>query len=197
MMSLKRALLSRLPQVWLIVSTLLLSWLMMQMVHELGHAVAAWLTGGRVARIVLHPLAISRTDVEPNPHPLIVVWTGPIAGIVVPVLAWGLIAAAKFPASFLRFFAGFCLIANGAYIGLGSIQRIGDCGVMLRDGSPLWLLWLFGIVTVPAGLWLLDGTCEYFGLGETRMSPIRGSVPATTSMLAAVLMAEWLLSPRQ
>src|SRR5438105_1787209 len=101
----------------------------MQAVHESGHVFGAWLTGGRVARVVLHPLTISRTDVADNPHPLVVVWAGPIFGVVVPLLLWGAAAASRLPGAFLlRFFAGFCLLANGLYIGVGSFDRVGDCG---------------------------------------------------------------------
>src|SRR4051794_27203810 len=82
-------LVQRLHQWVLITSILLASWLGMQAVHELGHVVGAWLTGGRVARVVLHPLTISRTDFDKNPHPLIVVWAGPILGCVLPLAAWG------------------------------------------------------------------------------------------------------------
>jgi hypothetical protein len=67
----------------------------------------------------------------------------------------------------LRFFAGFCLIANGAYIGGGSFDRIGDAGVMLRHGSSPWWLWTFGAVTVPAGLRLWHRQGQHFGLGRT------------------------------
>jgi hypothetical protein len=188
---------SRLLQVWLIVSTLLLSWLLMEAVHEFGHAVGAWITGGRLVRTVLHPLAISRTDIEPNPHPVIVVWAGPLVGTALPALAWGLFAAAKLPTSFLRFFAGFCLIANGAYIGVGSVQRIGDCGVMLRHGSPIWALWLFGTVTIPAGLWLLDGTRDYFGLGKRKSRVNSRAIIVTSVALSAVLILEVAIIPRQ
>src|SRR5260221_4916233 len=52
---------SRFHQIILIVSTLLGSWLGMQAVHELGHVIGAWLTGGQVSQVVLHPLTISRT----------------------------------------------------------------------------------------------------------------------------------------
>lgn len=130
----------------LIVSTLLGSWLGMQAVHELGHVCGAWLTGGKVQKVVLHPLTISRTDLAENPAT----------------------AAAKMPGSFvLRFFAGFCLIANGLYIAMGSFGRIGDCGEMLRHGSELWHLWLFGLATVPAGIWLWHGQGAKFGLGKS------------------------------
>lgn len=67
---------------------------------------------------------------------------------------------------FVQFFAGTCLIANGAYIGVGSFQGIGDAGDLLRHGSPAWLLWLFGMVSVPLGLYLWNGLGPSFGLGR-------------------------------
>src|ERR1700752_5121078 len=101
----------------------------MQAVHEFGHVLGAWLTGGRVERVVLHPLTISRTDLAENPQPLIVAWAGPLIGVAFPVVAWGLVAMARMPGKrLLQFFAGFCLIANGLYIGVGSFNGIGDCG---------------------------------------------------------------------
>jgi hypothetical protein len=72
-------------QVILIASTLLGSWLGMQAVHELGHVAGAWLTGGRVEKVVLHPLTISRTDLAHNPAPLLVVWAGPTVGVLLPL----------------------------------------------------------------------------------------------------------------
>jgi hypothetical protein len=165
---------TRLSQIILIVSTLLGSWLGMQAVHESGHVLGAWLTGGRVARVVLHPFTISRTDLAENPDPLLVVWAGPIIGVAVPLVLWALAAAVRLPATFvLRFFAGFCLLANGLYIGVGSFDRVGDCGEMLRHGSELWQLWLFGALTAPVGLWLWHRQGPYFGLGPAkgRVSP--------------------------
>ena len=160
---------SRLPQLVLIVSTLLGSWLGMQAVHELGHVLGAWLTGGHVERVVLYPLTISRTDVAPNPQPLVVVWSGPIVGATLPLLLWGLAAVTRLPGAFLlRFFSGFCLLANGLYIAVGSFERIGDSGEMLRNGSQPWQLWLFGAITAPAGLWLWHGQGPHFGLGPAK-----------------------------
>src|SRR5271165_6671379 len=79
---------NRVHQAVLIFSTLLGSWLGMQDVHELGHVVAAWLTGGRVAKVVLDPLTISRTDLAENPRPLAVVWGGPTLGVAMPLAVW-------------------------------------------------------------------------------------------------------------
>ena len=55
----------------LIVSAILGCWLGMQAVHELGHVLGAWLTGGQVARVVLNPRTISpRTSPTGPPSPL-------------------------------------------------------------------------------------------------------------------------------
>ena len=147
----------------IILFTLAASWFGMQAIHELGHVLAAWLTGGRVERVVLNPLTISRTDLAANPHPLIVAWSGPTLGALAPFLLWVAVGRAANhgnpPRSsglfqFLQFFAGFCLLANGLYISLGSFDNIGDAGDLLRHGSPLWHLWLFGALTAPLGLYL-------------------------------------------
>jgi hypothetical protein len=127
----------------------------MQAVHELGHVLAAWATGGTVTKLILHPLAISRTDVNPNLKPAIVVWAGPLVGIALPLLAWAICSTRKVSGAYLlRFFAGFCLIANGAYLGIGSVFAIGDAGDILQLGTPAWLLWLFGAIAAPAGFLL-------------------------------------------
>jgi hypothetical protein len=180
---------NRLPQIVLIVSTVVGSWLAMQAVHESGHAVGAWLTGGRVARVVWHPLTISRTDLADNPHPLAVAWAGPVCGIAVPLLLCAIAQAARLPGAFvLRFFAGFCLLANGLYIGLGSFGRVGDCGELLRHGSAPWQLWLFGTVTAPAGLWLWHRQGPHFGLGPAK-GLVNCSVAWVTLMACVMLLA--------
>ncbi|WP_139228397.1 hypothetical protein [Planctomicrobium piriforme] len=63
-------------------------WLGMQIVHESGHVLAAWATGGSVVAVDLHPLHISRTDVRPNPWPRVVIWSGPIWGVLTPGVMW-------------------------------------------------------------------------------------------------------------
>jgi hypothetical protein len=157
---------NRFHQVILIVSTIVASWLAMQMVHEFGHVLGAWLTGGEFVRVVIHPLTISRTDLGYNPRPLVVVWSGPLVGVLLPLGGWGLGQLGRMRGTFLlRFFAGFCLIANGAYLAFGSLDRVGDCGEMLRHGSSLWHLWLFGTICIPTGFWLWHRQGKHFGLG--------------------------------
>jgi hypothetical protein len=176
----------RVHQAVLIVSTLVGSWLGMQAVHEFGHVVGAWLTGGQVDRVVLHPLTISRTDLVHNPRPQVVVWAGPVLGCLLPLAAWGVVATLRRPWAYVpRFFAGFCLIANGAYLAVGSFDQVGDAGVMLQGGSPAWSLWLFGVVTIPVGLWLWHRQGPHFGLGSAK-----GQVSVATAYAClAVLLA--------
>jgi hypothetical protein len=160
---------SHLEQAVLILSACALSWLLMGAVHELGHVLGAVITGGRVERVVLHPLTISRTDVQPNPHPLLVTWAGPVIGAALPLAAraacWRVNRVFR---DLSGFFAGVCLIANGLYLGVGSFFRIGDAGDLLRHGAAPWQLWLFGAASVPLGVWLWNGTGPTFGFGAAR-----------------------------
>jgi len=185
---------NRLQQGILILSTLLGSWLGMQAGHESGHAIGAWLTGGRVARVVLYPLTISRTDLSHNPNPLFVAWSGPVTGVVVPLLLWALTAAARLSGAFvLRFFAGFCLLANGLYIAGGSFDHIGDCGEMLRHGSSIWQLWLFGLLTAPLGLWLWHRQGPNFGLGPAKGKVSHGVTYATLGACVGLLVLGFIV----
>jgi hypothetical protein len=103
-------------------------------------------------------------------------------------LVFLLARALRSPGVYLfRFFAGFCLIANGVYIGLGSIQGLADAGVMLMHGSSRWQLILFGMLTAPLGLYLLNGLGPNFGLGEAKGSVSRSA--ALTSLALFVVLA--------
>jgi hypothetical protein len=183
---------ARFHQALLIASIVVLSWLLMQAVHELGHVIAAWATGGTVTKVVLHPLSISRTDVEPNPRPLVVAWSGPILGSLIPLLLWAVTEAAQQQTRYLwRFFCGFCLLANGWYIGIGSFGAIGDAGDLVRYGSSLWMLWLFGLVTVPAGFMMWNGLGPAFGIGTQSAAVPAKLAYVVTGLLLILLIVEF------
>jgi hypothetical protein len=182
----------RLHQFVLIASTLVLSWFAMMAVHETGHVVGAWFTGGSVAKVVLHPLTISRTDLSNNPQPLVVVWAGPVFGVLAPLLAWIVAQVVGIPIWYLaRFFAAFCLIANGAYLGVGSFERVGDAGDLLRHGAPVWQLWLFGALCVPASFFLWHRLGPHFGLGEMQG---RVNIPTAYGCLIASVVIVTLMA---
>lgn len=170
------------------IAMLLASWMGMQTVHEFGHVLSARLTGGQVERVVLHPLTISRTDLAENPHPLAVAWGGPILGVLIPLIAFGVATSVGIAERLvLRFFAGFCLVVNGAYLGVGSFLRVGDAGDIVRHGSPIWTMWLFGVVCVSAGFWLWNGLGPHFGLGQDP-HPISRRVVLEVVVACAVLL---------
>jgi hypothetical protein len=183
---------------FLLIGTFLpVCWMLMQGVHEFGHAIAGLATGGTVTKVVLHPLAISRTDVNPNPRPLIVVWSGPLVGVLLPLLICGACRLARIPGVYLvRFFTGFCLIANGAYIGIGSFEGIGDTGDMLRLGTPMWVLWAFGAATVPTGFVCWHKLGSHFGFGDSQGNVDTWAAYLSLSLLAMILLVTSVFSTR-
>jgi hypothetical protein len=179
---------------WSVILALLpLCWLAMMAVHEAGHVLGACASGGEVAGVHLHPFSISRTELARNPHPLFVAWAGPMVGVVVPLVAYVLCYAVCYLCRrdaavagihLWRFFAGFCLIANGAYLSFGSFNRVGDAGEILKLGTPTWVLWAFGLIAMPAGLWLWHRLGPQFGLG-----PDGRDVAITEAIAVGVLLA--------
>jgi hypothetical protein len=169
----------------------------MQVVHELGHRVGAWASGGKVARVVAHPFTISCTLLRHNPHPLVVVWAGPIVGALLPAMLVGLAYALRSPGLHLfRFFAGFCLVANGLYIGIGSFDRLMDAGDMMGYGSPQWILILFGVVSVTGGLCFWNGIGENFGLGAAKGKVSRTSAIASFLLFLILAGVEMIIGSR-
>lgn len=188
---------NRLFQGVLIVSTVGFSWLAMMAVHELGHVLHAGLSGGTVISVVLHPLELSRTDVRPNPHPLWVAWGGAVWGCLIPLAVLAVVRfSAQSYAYLAAFFAGFCLIANGAYLAVGSLFADGDdAGVILHHGGARWQLLGFGAAAAAVGLYLLGGLGPKFGLGSAGGKVDRGAALGAAAAMLLVVIAELTLSP--
>jgi hypothetical protein len=186
----------RIFQMLLILSTAGLSWPLMLATHESGHVLAGWLTGARLDAVHLPLFGISRTDFAANPHPLLTAWGGPLGGCALPLLIF---AAARCLATkqrifLLAWFAGFCLIANGAYLLGGAIMTGGadDGGVILREGGSRWQLATFGVLAMAAGLYLWNGLGSHFGLGPSHGRVDRRIALAVTIALVALVLAEIL-----
>ena len=142
----------------------IVSWYGMMAIHEAGHCLAAWMTCGVVEKVHLPLLGFSQTTYRENPHPLVVAWAGAAGGALVAALLLGLsryVGASSQQA--LRFFAGFSLIANGLYLGLGGFDRVGDGAELLSHGAGLWQLVAFGIGATALGTYSWH-----------RMGPLRG-----------------------
>jgi len=168
----------------------------MMIVHEVGHVLHALLSGGNVVQVVLCPWEFSRTDVSPNPRPLFVAWGGAIWGVLIPLGAWIATKTALRSYSYLAaFFAGFCCVANGAYISAGSIAQAGDAGDMLRNGAAYWQLVSYGLVAMVVGLSLWNGLGPHYGLGDNQVRVDRRTAVAVAVAFAAVFAGEvaWTL----
>ncbi len=141
-----------------LVSATLTSWYMMMLVHEFGHVLGAWLSSGSVADIVWHPLKFSRTDLSRNPNPMFVVLAGPAVGSALPALVWLVLRTCRSRwHAFARGFAGFCLVANGAYLATAIVLPVGDTEDLVRLGAPSWLIALSGLMLLAGGLACWNG----------------------------------------
>lgn len=166
---------------------LVICWYLMMAVHEGGHIAVTLLLGGTVEHVVLHPLAISQTVRSGSSSPLADCWAGPLVGAALPLAAW-LVARrwCRCAAAELRLFAGFCLLANGIYLGLGWVDAIGDAGEILADGGSRWTLILFGLAAAGAGLLLIDGGQRTLGYGA-RARPVGARRAAAVAAAALAL----------
>ena len=119
---------------------------------------------------------------------------------MLPLVLWLIAAAVRLRIAFLfRFFAGFCLIANGVYIGAGSFAGVADAGVMLRHGSPVWVLWLFGLCAVACGLALWHGQGRSLGFagGDGGAAPVSLRITWTVAALCLLALALSLIFGRR
>lgn len=58
------------------------AWLAMMALHECGHILHAWLSGGDVQRVTIPLWGFSITEFGRNPHPAFVAWGGAVREIL-------------------------------------------------------------------------------------------------------------------
>lgn len=180
----------------------------MMAMHELGHVLNGWISGATLEGVRLPLVGFSQTEFTDNPHPLYVVWGGPIWGCLLPLAIFGgvkllgtaagrgvigLAAGAARRYGFLtRWFAGFCLVVNGGYMAGGVFLGHGggdDPSVVLQHGGAMWQLLVFGLPAIAAGLYLWNGLGPRFGLGASGGEVDRKAALGTTAALAIVSVA--------
>jgi len=167
----------------------------MMAVHELGHVLAAWMVGAKVERVVLHPFSFSRTDVAANDSSRFITWMGPIVGVALPLLMWITAAACRTTFAFLfRFFAGFCLMANGAYIGFGWSDVGGDASDLRAMGESEILMTVIGTLACLIGLALWNRLASQFGYGKNAKVVQSRVAIGTCATFIALLAIGWTIS---
>ncbi len=169
-------------------------WLGMMLVHECGHMLAALCTGGAVTQLQWPAWGFSRTEVSPNPHPLLVAWGGPVFGAVLPAAVALVLWRLRQRLVTVEIFSGFCLLANGVYVSAGSLGRVGDAGEMLKYGSPMWVLWAVGVPVAAGGLLQWHGLGPGFGMARVGKREAYMTAALGAALLAASLACQRLNS---
>lgn len=124
------------------------SWTVMAWTHEGGHIVGGWLMGGHLQYAELRPWLLPYSHFEPDPQPLVTLWAGPIFGAVVP---WRI--ALMVPRVHTRFIAGFCLLANGAYLATAAYagDALLDTTKLLAAGAWSVSIGMYCLITITVG----------------------------------------------
>ncbi|MCA9261513.1 MAG: hypothetical protein KDA61_19990 [Planctomycetales bacterium] len=117
----------------------------MTLTHEFGHLVGGWASGGTLKSADLRPWRLPYSLFEPDPHPLVTLWCGPILGIAIPIGASFLIRS-----EWTAFVANFCILANGTYLATAWIEgdRYLDTARLLEYGASPIALGLYCLLTI-------------------------------------------------
>lgn len=136
---------------------LLTSWVVMTVVHELGHLIGGWLGAGTLVDCELAPWRLPYSLHSPDPNPRLTLWAGPLVGVTVPVAA-ALIIRRRWAA----FIADFCLIANGCYLALAwlSGDRLLDTPRMLAAGIHPLAIAVYCVITIGIGYLRFRNDCQ-------------------------------------
>jgi hypothetical protein len=156
--------------------------------HEIGHVVGAWLTGGQTHSLVVHPFSTSSVEVNPDPRPLVT----HIAGILAPPLVGlalfrGLrpfLSPALLP---LLLVPSIAWASSGLYLLVGAALQAGDALVLMQQGVPRTLLFAAGVACVPVSAHLAQRLFPLLGLD-------RGSPPARRVVVLGGGVGTYLLA---
>jgi hypothetical protein len=138
----------RLRRVLTFVALLVASCCVMTFTHEAGHVVCGWAGGGTLREAEVAPWHLPHSSFDPDPHPLVTLWGGPVLGVMVP-----LTAATLFRRGWVWFIAYFCLLANGAYLATAwlSGERQLDTPRLLAQGTHPAMIVAYCAATIIPG----------------------------------------------
>ncbi len=127
---------------------LVISWCVMTMSHELGHIVAGRLGGGRLVQFDIAPWRLPYSFFDPDPRPLVTLWSGPILGSIGPLLLAVLVRRSS-----AWFVACFCMLANGLYLAVAPLTSDSylDTTKLLEHGASPIAIAAFCVATIVPG----------------------------------------------
>lgn len=120
----------------------------MTFTHEMGHILGGWCCGATLRSFDLLPWHLPYSIFDPDPKPLVTLWSGPILGVVAP-----LSAALAIRRDWTWFVANFCVLANGAYLATAWISgdRYLDTPRLLEHGAHPITIGLYCALTISFG----------------------------------------------
>ncbi len=135
----------------------------MTFTHESGHLIGGWCCGGTLADADLLPWHLPYSFFNPDPHPLVTLWCGPVLGVIIP-----LTFATMVRRDWAWFIAYFCILSNGVYIATawfaGDAQL--DTPKLLNHGASEITIVLYSILTIGAGYIGFRRSCIRFFAGS-------------------------------
>jgi len=123
-------------------------------IHELGHALAMWLGGGRVKMVLLHPFSWSYTYyLGKPPFPATTAAAGVLFSTLVSLCILVVIRRRRSDWLLPLVATGLCtFIVNAIYLGVDSFMRSGGDGTyLLRYGFPLPAIIGLALLLLPFG----------------------------------------------
>ncbi|MCA9064676.1 MAG: hypothetical protein KDA96_16505 [Planctomycetaceae bacterium] len=128
------------------------SWITMTLTHECGHLIGGWFSGATLQQADLLPWHLPYSVFDPNPHPLLTLWSGPLLGILVPVGFAGLVRHER-----VWFIASFCVLANGLYLAVAWVSgdRWLDTTQLLEHGAAPVSIAMYCLFTISTGYYRL------------------------------------------
>lgn len=145
---------------WLQFGLLLgMCWMVMTFTHEVGHILTGWLGGGHLHSADLLPWHLPQSRFEPDPHPLLTLWGGPVLGISIPVVLASLI---RHPLAWTV--AHFCILSNGLYLAVAwytGDNHLDTPRLFAAGGSPI-VVALYCILTITFGYLRFRKDCRSF-----------------------------------
>lgn len=120
----------------------------MTFTHETGHIVGGLMSGGELVSADLAPWRMPYSIFDPDPRPLVTLWSGPLLGVAVPLLA-----AICIRRDWCWFLAYFCMLANGSYLALAwwSGEPLLDTSKLLAHGAHPLTIALYCAATLGWG----------------------------------------------
>lgn len=127
---------------------LIVAWCTMVVSHEVGHLLGGWFSGATLVDASVLPWQLPYSLHEPDPYPLVTLWSGPLFGAMVPGIVSLCVRALA-----VRFVADFCVLANGCYLATAyfSADHFLDTQRLLSAGAPAWTIWAFCLATISFG----------------------------------------------